>query len=158
MPARRAARLFRFGPVLRDLGGALVEVAARLLERLRHGGVHARPPLAQLRARGHLLRQRVLEGILDLWIERRLEQELRRDQRRERLPQRRLVDRGDAPEDAPQQRLAERLADHRGGLQHLLLPLRQAIDARRQHACTVAGTSRASTGVVNRYAPRAPAR
>ena len=51
VPARRAARVFRFGPVLRDLGGALVEVAARLLERLRHRGMHARAPLAQLRAR-----------------------------------------------------------------------------------------------------------
>ena len=42
VPARRTARVARLGPVLRDLGGALVEVAARLLERLRHRGVHAR--------------------------------------------------------------------------------------------------------------------
>src|SRR5262249_2242855 len=39
MPPRRVARDARLGPVLSDLRGALVEVAARLFERVRHRGV-----------------------------------------------------------------------------------------------------------------------
>jgi len=46
VPACRTARVARFGPVLCDLGGALVEVAACFLEGLRHRGVYARLPLA----------------------------------------------------------------------------------------------------------------
>ena len=96
MPSRRLAHGARLVPVLSDLSGALVEVATRLRERLGHRGVHLHAPLAQLRALRDLLGERMLEGVLELGIERRLVEELRRGQRRERRTERRLVDRGDA--------------------------------------------------------------
>src|SRR5438093_8294380 len=129
MPPRRAAGGTRLVPVLSDLRGALVEVATLLLEHLRHRGVHPHAPLAQLRAPRHLLGERVLEGVLELWIERGLVQELRGRQRRERRTERRLVNRRNARHDPPEQRLAERLAYHRGSLEQLLFELRQPIDA-----------------------------
>src|SRR5215472_15766505 len=132
MPPRRVAGGTRLVPVLSDLCGALVKVATRLRERVRHRGVHAHAPFAQLRALRDLLGERVLEGVLELGIECRLVQELRRRQRRERRTERRLLGRRDARHDPAEQRLIERLADHRSGLKHLLLALWQPIDARRQ--------------------------
>ena len=129
-PLGREPRLAGPLPVVGEEAGALVElVPMELLDGARQRRVHARPALAQLRPIGDLLRQRVLEGVLDLRIRRLLVQELGRHERLHggsELGRRQL---GDPPE----QRLGQLPADHGGRLEHRLLPLRQPIDARCQH-------------------------
>ena len=90
---RAAARAAGLLPVMRQQRGALVEVAARRLDRARHRRVHPPAPLPQLRAQRDLLRQRMLEGVLGYRVERLLVEELApppgRAERRRRAP---LVD------------------------------------------------------------------
>ena len=66
MPERRASGLLRVGPLLSDLGGTFVRIAAGVFQRLSHRGVHPHLPRLELRALRDLLRQRVLEGIFHL--------------------------------------------------------------------------------------------
>jgi hypothetical protein len=81
MPAHRAQRLARLAPVLGDERRVRVRVGrVHRLERLGHAGVQARAPRAELGAVGHLVGQRVLEGVDDLRIQRLLEQQLLADQ------------------------------------------------------------------------------
>ena len=130
VPARGAERLAGLLPVMRQQRGALVEMLGVLpLDRARHRGVHLAAPLAELAAERHLLRQRMLEGVLGHRVERLLVDELGAAQRRQRRLQ--LV--GGQLRHCRQQRLGEVLADHRRDLQQPLLALRQPIDARRQH-------------------------
>jgi len=65
MPARRCERLARLLPVMGEEGGLLVELlGVGRRERARHRRMRATPALLHVRAEGHLLRQRVLEGVL----------------------------------------------------------------------------------------------
>ena len=100
----------------------------RRLDDARHGRVQPLAPLLQLRGERHLLRQRMLEEILGDRIQRLLVDELGVLERLQRFAQLRRV----LLDDGGQGRLVELAADHRGGLQHVLLPLRQPIDARRE--------------------------
>ncbi len=85
-------------------------------------------PVLQQAPVGHLVRERVLEGVLQVREELRLVEELRLLQMREPAPQGllRLL------RDRREQRVGHVLADHRGRLQELLLLWRQPVDARRQ--------------------------
>jgi hypothetical protein len=116
--------------------GALVElVGMALLGGTRHRGVHLRPARAELRAVGNLLRQRMLEGVLDLRIERRLVDELASAQGIERRGEpggrerAALIRRHHRGENGP----GKLFADHRRGLQRALLVIAETVDARGEH-------------------------
>ena len=86
VPARRLERLAGGLPVLGQQRRALVEPLRVLLgDRPRHRGVDGGAPLAELRAVGHLLGQRVLERVQRLGVELLLVDELARDQLAKRL-------------------------------------------------------------------------
>ena len=80
MPARRRERLAGLLPVMREQRGLLVELARRAPPRSPRATAACTraPALAQLRAERHLLRQRVLEGVLGHRVERLLVDELAR--------------------------------------------------------------------------------
>ena len=98
------------------------------LDRGHDLGVELAAPVLQQAPVGHLVRERVLEGVLQVREELRLVEELRFLQMGEPAPQGllRLL------RDRRQQRVGHVLADHRGRLQQLLLLWRQPVDARRQ--------------------------
>ena len=130
VPACGFERLSRGFPVLREQNRVLVQPAGvNLRQRPRHPGVDTRPALAKLRGVGDLLRERMLERVLGLGIERRLVNELA------------LAERADCGVElarvelhhASQQRLRELAADHRRRLQHGLRGVGEAVDARREH-------------------------
>ena len=100
----------------------------RVLERSRDAGVGAAAAIAQLRVERDLLRERVLEGVLGDGVERLLVDELGGLEDAERLAELEPRKVRDGFED----RLRELVADHRRSLQHALVPLHQAIDARRE--------------------------
>ena len=141
------------GRAQEDLGAGLAQVAHRLVPDLalprvvrqplhvldeaigvqaldggRHRGVKIAPALPQEARVGHVVGQRVLEGVLQIREELRLVEELRLLQMREPPPQGllRLL------RDRRQERVGHVLADHRGGLQEPLLLRRQPVDPRRQ--------------------------
>jgi hypothetical protein len=73
VPARRLGGIVGELPVLGEERGALIElVRVEVLDGPGDGGVDASAAGAELGAVGDLLRQRVLEGVLDLRIERLL--------------------------------------------------------------------------------------
>ena len=76
----------------------------------------------------HLLREGMLEGVLRVRIERRLVEKLRPHERLQRGAELRLRLPGHALQDG----LRELLPDHRGRLEHGLLPLAEAVDPRGQ--------------------------
>ena len=77
VPLGRTERLARLLPVKRQERGALVELlGVELSDRPCHRRVRPRPALAELRSICHLLRQRMLEGVLRLRVERHLVDEL----------------------------------------------------------------------------------
>ena len=127
VPARRLERLPGGLPVLGQERRALLQALGVLLdERARDRGVNRAAALAELRAVGHLLGQRVLEGIQRLGVELLLIDELARDEVSKRVFEvlRRQV------EDPLQDRLGELLADHRSPLQHGLLACSEPVDPR----------------------------
>src|SRR5947199_9018753 len=85
--------------------------------------------VAELRVIGHFLRERMLERVLGLRVERRFVQEVRRDQR----PQGRGELVFGNRRNVTQYRFGNFLADHRGRLEHLFSPLRKAIDSRGEN-------------------------
>ncbi len=100
-----------------------------LPQQVHQARVEPAPALAELRAVGHLLGQRMPEGVLGLGIDRLLVDELGLDQSaQDRLE---LLLRGFR--EPRQQTQGEAPSDDRRGLEHRLLALAQAIDARRQH-------------------------
>ena len=111
--------------------GALVQaVGIQLFDRACNRRVGARPAISELREVGHLVCERMLEGVLDVGIQRLLEHELRlheRGQASSKLLTRQI-------RDARQDRLGDLLPDHRCGLQHLLLAFSEPVDPGRQHA------------------------
>ena len=141
------------GRAQEDLGAGLAQVAHRLVPDLalprvvrqplhvldeaigvqaldggRHRGVKIAPALPQETGVGHVVGQRVLEGVLQIREELRLVEELRLLEMREPPPQGllRLL------RDRRQERVRHVLADHRGRLQEPLLLRRQPVDPRRQ--------------------------
>ena len=71
VPAQRLVRVARLLPVVREQGRSLVElVGVQLFEGPRHRRVAALASLQELRVVGHLLGQRVLEGVLRLRVQR----------------------------------------------------------------------------------------
>ena len=84
----------------------------------------------ELRALRHLVRERVAESVLDLGIEQLLVNEVRAAQRHDGTFE--IFPREIA--DPAQQLLGKPEPDRRGGLQHRLLALRQAVDARGKDA------------------------
>ena len=129
VPTGRFQRLVGLFPVVRDQRGLLVQtVAAELFRSACDGRVDAPSLGGELRLVRDLLRERVLERVLGLGIQRLLEDELRADQVAERRRQLLLVQ----PGDESNRRLREALADYGSGSQHSLLSLFEAIDACRQ--------------------------
>ena len=96
---------------------------------MRGRRVHPPPPLAELRAVGHLLGEGVRKGVLHLGVEHLLVHELGIGEYRQRSGEIRLREVGHAAE----QRRPEAPAEHRGRLQRPLLALGQPIDPCRQH-------------------------
>ena len=90
-----------------------------LLERARRGPVRLPAPLGELGGVRHLLRQRMLEGVLGDRIERLLVEELGARERGERLGEVRGRQLGHGRQD----RLRELPADHRRVLHDQLLAL-----------------------------------
>src|SRR5205085_3158020 len=86
------------------------------------------PPLLELRGERDLLREWMLEEILGDRVERLLVDELGVLERLQRLAELRGV----LLDDGGERRLVELASDHGGGLQHVLVALRQPIDARRE--------------------------
>ena len=85
VPARGGECLAGLLPVMREQRGALVEMlGVLLLDRARDRGVHLAAALLELAAERHLLRQRMLEGVLGHRVERLLVDELGAAQRGER--------------------------------------------------------------------------
>src|SRR5438876_3875146 len=129
VPAGSHEGLARTLPVMGQECRALREpIGIQGLDGARDRAMSPRTPLGELRVVGDLLRQRVLEGVLDLRIEGRLEQELARNERPDgggELVLREI-------RDAPQHRIRQLAADHRRGLEHGFLALRQPVDASRQ--------------------------
>src|SRR5262249_62193171 len=77
VPGGGGEGLARVLTVMREQGRLLVELlGARRLDRTGDGSVDALAPLAELRAVRHLLRQRMLEGVFGLRIERGLVDQL----------------------------------------------------------------------------------
>ena len=68
IPMHGVQCLLGLGPVLGDLCGALVEITARFLECSSDRSVHGDALPTQLRMLCHLLRERVLERVLELWV------------------------------------------------------------------------------------------
>ena len=104
-------------------------VAALRLQRLHDPGVELAPPLLQEALVGHLIGQRVLEGVFQLGEEARLVEELGRLQEGESPPQVRLGHVGDGLE----KRKRHFRPDHRRGLEQPLFVRWQPIDTGRQH-------------------------
>ena len=104
-------------------------IAALRLQRLHDPRVELAPPLLQEALVGHLIRQRVLEGVFQLGKEARLVEELGRLQEGESPPQVRLGHVGDGLE----QRKGHLRPDHRRGLEQPLFVRWQPIDTGRQH-------------------------
>ena len=130
VPARRLERLAGRLPVLGEQRRALVEPLRVLLgDRPRDRRVDRGAALAELRAVGHLLGQRVLE---------RVDAPPGRAPARRRTrprPGSRSASSSSARlelDDPREHRLGELLADHRRRLQHRLLALREPVDARRE--------------------------
>ena len=88
-----------------------------------------------MRAVGDLFDEGVLEGVLRLGVDGRLVDELCLHQRLQGGAQVALVDSGDVA----QQRRRELPADHRRGLQHVLVPLGEPVNRAASTAWTVAG-------------------
>ena len=147
--ARRAvardARVAR-GGLPRFAQGGVVRERLRVL--LDPGAGHAREGagdrrvkgaalLAQEAAVGHVVGERVLEGVLDLGVEPRLVQQLGRLQPRKALAQGALL----GARDGAQQWQRHLVADDGRGLQQSLVVGREAITA-----CTLAGTSTVPSG------------
>ena len=129
MPAHRLREIGGLFPVMRQQRRLLVEVAGvRRLDDARDGRVQPPAPLLELRGERHFLRQRMLEEILGDRIERLLVDELGVLELLQRFAQLRRV----LLDDCRERRLVELPADDRGGLQHVLLPCRQPVDARRK--------------------------
>src|SRR5712691_10311290 len=97
----------------------------RLLART-HSAARRLPPLGKLRVVGHLLGERMLEGVLGLRVRGLAVHELRLGERVEGIRQLPLRDVHD-PAEHP---LREPFADHGCRLEHGLLPLGEAVDAR----------------------------
>ena len=77
VPAGGDERIASLLPMMRQQRGELVEMGGLLLlDRPRGGRMHLASPLAELAAERHLLRQRMLEGVLGHRIERLLVDEL----------------------------------------------------------------------------------
>src|SRR5262245_60377987 len=77
MPARSLQCIARLFPVMRQERGALVQLrGVDLGDRPCHRRVRSRSALSQLRAIGYFLRQRMLEGVLRLRVERLFVNEL----------------------------------------------------------------------------------
>src|SRR5438132_897789 len=131
MPLRRFPSVACMLPVVGEERRALAKLPRLpFLDRARDGGMDAGPALRELRAVGDFLGQRVLEGVLDLRIERLLVEELGSRERMESGGQVSVAEISNAPEN----RLGEPLADHRRRLQHPLLPLGETVDARGEDA------------------------
>jgi len=101
-------------------------------EHLQRGGdarVRPRATVGELRPIGHLLRQRVLERVHRLRIDRLLHEKLAAHESRQVRAEvaTRIV------HDATEERLGNLAADHGRGLQNVLSALRQPIDACREH-------------------------
>ena len=133
-PARGLEPLARSLPVVREERGALLQpVRVELDECPRHRGVRPRPPLGELRAVRHLVRQRMPERVLPAGMELVLVDHACGDQVVNRLFHLHLGELAHPPE----HRLRELVPDHRCRLQERLLPLRQPVNPRceqRLHA------------------------
>jgi hypothetical protein len=113
--------------VVGDQGGLLIQLlAVNLFECLRDSPVDAPSAIGELRQERDLLRQGVLEGVLDLGIQRFLVEKLHSHQGPQRIGQIQIRQLDDALQDG----LWERLSNDRGVLQDSLVALRQSVDTR----------------------------
>jgi hypothetical protein len=77
MPLRSLESVARLFPAMRQERSTLVELRRiDLCNRPCHRRVGFRPALSQLRAIGYFLRQRMLEDVLRVWVERPFVDEL----------------------------------------------------------------------------------
>jgi hypothetical protein len=136
-PAGYSAPPFPQLPAQRVVGETLhllaQPVGIEALDRSYDLRVELAAPVAEQTAVCHLVRERVLEGVLQVREEQRLVEELRLLQMREPAPRLLRVLR-----DRCQKRVRHVLTGHGGRLQKLLLILGQTIDTRRQdrlHRC-----------------------
>ena len=126
-PARCLQRIARGLPVVRQQRGALLEaVLLELLDRARDRGVDARARVGELRVVGDLLRERVLEGVFRVGVERLPVEKFSRHQRTQRRLELIVLE----PDDALEHGVGELATEHRSGLEDGLLPLWQPVDAR----------------------------
>ena len=132
-PVREAGRRRpRFGlPIVigkagRELGEA---IGVEALERLARATVELAAPRREEGRLGDVLRQRVLERVRDLLAGRALGEELEPGELAEAR-----IDRALAVPDRGQERRGELAPEDRGGLEHALVVLVEAIDARGQDA------------------------
>ena len=116
------------------------------LDGLGDAGVKRAPPIVEQPLVRHLVRERMLERVLEIRKEPGLVQELRRLEAGELGPHRGLRRVGNGQ----QQRYGHIRADDRRSLEQSLGLGLQAVDARARIACTVAGIVRCSTGRVSR--------
>ena len=116
--------------MVREQRSALLEaVLLELLHRARDGRVDPRARVGELRVVGDLLRERVLEGVFGIGVERLLVEKFGRHER----AQRRLELIVFEPDYPLEHVVGELATEHRSGLQDGLLPLRQPVDARGEH-------------------------
>jgi hypothetical protein len=116
------------GVVGEPLGVLGKAISVKGFDRLDKPRVKLAPPLLQQAAVGHLVGQRMLEGVLGLWEQAHLVQKLRGPETREGHPHRGVVRLGDRLE----QRQRHIPAEHRGDLNEPLVFRRQAVNARGQ--------------------------
>jgi hypothetical protein len=117
-------------PVTREERCLLIQlVGIECDDRTRSGSVRALPSICELRSVGHLLSERMLEGILRHGVERRLEDELSAFQGLKRFGEIQAGQLGDVL----QKWLGELLADDRSRLQDLLVAFAEPVDPRCEH-------------------------